>query len=147
MKTIDLTPLFQAIIALLAALITSRVIPYIKSRTTRQQQENLQAAVKIAVYAAEQIFGGGQGAEKLRYVRERLNEAGFDVDGPLVAEAIEKAVREMNLNMAMIDYGEEDHGGHYDDKPEEVAADGIPGIAEPIEELIEPHEPPDDANG
>jgi len=147
MKTIDLTPLFQAIIALLAALITSRVIPYIKSRTTRQQQENLQAAVKIAVYAAEQIFGGGQGAEKLRYVRERLNEAGFDVDGPLVAEAIEKAVREMNLNMAMIDYGEEDNGGHYDDKPEEVAADGIPGITEPIEELIEPHEPPDDANG
>lgn len=146
MKTIDLTPLFQAIIALLAALITSRVIPYIKSRTTRQQQENLQAAVKIAVYAAEQIFGGGQGAEKLRYVRERLIEAGFDVDGPLVAEAIEKAVREMNLHMAAIDYGVED-GGSYDDKPEEVAADGIPGITEPIEELIEPHEPPDDANG
>ena len=146
MKTIDLTPLFQAIIALLAALITSRVIPYIKSRTTRQQQENLQAAVKIAVYAAEQIFGGGQGAEKLRYVRERLNEAGFDVDGPLVAEAIEKAVREMNLNMAAVDYGVEDRGC-YVNGTEDVAADGTPGIDEPIEELIEPHEPPDDANG
>ena len=55
---IDLTPIFQAVIALLAALITYKLIPWIKSRTTKQQQENLYAAARIAVYAAEQLFAG-----------------------------------------------------------------------------------------
>ena len=61
---IDLTAIIQAIIALCAALITYKLIPWIKSKTTEQQQANLAAAAKIAVYAAEQIFGGNKGQEK-----------------------------------------------------------------------------------
>lgn len=77
---IDLTPVFQAIIALLAALVTYKLIPWIKARTTESQQANIRAAVKIAVFAAEQLYGAGNGKKKLQYARDRLREQGFDID-------------------------------------------------------------------
>ena len=92
---IDLTPIFQAVIALLAALITYKLIPWIKSRTTNQQQENLYAAARIAVYAAEQLFGAGQGEEKLDYAIAALKRAGYDIDKQLVRETIEEIVNGM----------------------------------------------------
>ena len=94
---IDLTPLFQAVIALLAALITARLIPWIKSKTNANQQESLITAARIAVLAAEQVFGSGQGREKLRYALDALKKAGFNLDETIAAEAIEKAVRDLNL--------------------------------------------------
>ena len=42
---IDLTPIFQAVLGILAALITHKLIPWIQARTTAQQQEMLRAAV------------------------------------------------------------------------------------------------------
>lgn len=90
--TIDLTPIFQAVIALLAALITYKLIPWIKSKTTEQQQANLYAAARIAVFAAEQLFGAGQGQEKLEYAMEALQRAGYNVDTELVRETIEEIV-------------------------------------------------------
>lgn len=90
---INLTPLFQAIIAFLAALVTNKLVPWVQARTTAQQQEMLRAAVSVAVYAAEQIYGAGKGKEKLMYVRGKLAEKGYKVD---VAE-IEAAVRELTL--------------------------------------------------
>lgn len=92
MTTIDLTPVFQAVIALLAALITTKLIPWIKKKTTEQQLNNLKAAAMIAVYAAEQIYGAGQGEEKLRYAMERLEDMGFHMDVDLLREAIEEQV-------------------------------------------------------
>lgn len=92
---IDLTPIFQAIISLLAALITWKLIPWIKSKTTEKQQENLYAAARIAVYAAEQIFGAGQGEEKLDYALSALKRAGYNVDTQLVRESIEEIVNSM----------------------------------------------------
>ena len=92
---IDLTPIFQAIIALLAALITYKLIPWIRSKTTKQQQDNLYAAARIAVYAAEQLFGAGQGEEKLDYAIAALKRAGYNIDKQLVRETIEEIVNGM----------------------------------------------------
>ena len=91
---IDLTPIFQALIALLASLITIKVIPWIQARTTIQQQELLRAAVSVAVYAAEQIYGAGKGHEKLLYVKGQLAKKGFHVD----IDEIEAAVKELSLS-------------------------------------------------
>ena len=77
---IDLTPIFQAIIALLAALVTYKLIPWIRSKTNQNQQEMMRAMVKTFVFAAEQIYGAGNGKEKLEYVKAALQEAGFDVN-------------------------------------------------------------------
>ena len=95
--TIDLTPVFQAIIALLAALITYKLIPWIKAKTTKQQQDNLALAARIAVYAAEQIFGSGKAEEKLEYALAALRRIGYNVDTQLVRESIEEAVNTMTL--------------------------------------------------
>ena len=103
---IDLTPIFQAILALLATLITYKLIPWIRARTTSQQQMNLSAAARIAVYAAEQIFGSGHGQEKLNYALDALKRAGYDVNTELVRESIEDAVKFMvdkNALMAQSD--------------------------------------------
>ena len=77
---IDLTPIFKAVIALIAALITYRLVPWIKSKTTESQQNYLRGLVKSFVFAAEQMYGAGNGAEKMSHVRMKLREAGYDVD-------------------------------------------------------------------
>ena len=87
---IDLTPIFEAILALLAALVTYKLIPWIKARTTAEQQSLLAATVKTLVYAAEQLYGAGKGAEKLDYVISELEKRGFTAD----RAAIEAAVAE-----------------------------------------------------
>ena len=98
---IDLTAIIQAIIALCAALITYKLIPWIKNKTTEQQQHNFAAAVKVAVYAAEQIFGSGNGQEKYSYVLTFLANSGFTVDTDAIKATIENAVYELNLDQAM----------------------------------------------
>ena len=112
MLNIDLTPLFQAVIALLAALITARLIPWIKSKTNANQQESLITAARIAVLAAEQVFGSGQGREKLRYALDALKKAGFNLDETIAAEAIEKAVRDLNLFKQIPISAQEDMNTH-----------------------------------
>lgn len=80
MTNIDLTPILQALIALIAALITYRLVPWIKARTTELQRDNLEAVIRIAVFAAEQLYGSGHGSEKLDYATQWLEEHGYTVD-------------------------------------------------------------------
>lgn len=90
---IDMTPIFQAVIGFLAALISYRLIPWIQARTTAQQQEMLRAAVSVAVYAAEQLYGAGAGKEKLMYVKGQLAKKGYKID----VDEIEAAVQELTV--------------------------------------------------
>lgn len=95
----DITTIIEAAAALVAAVITAVVIPYIKSRTTAQQQAEINAWVKIAVTAAEQIYrGSGRGEEKKAYVLNWLAEHGITVDEAKLDALIEAAVYELNTN-------------------------------------------------
>ena len=85
---INLTPIFEAIIALLAAIITYKVIPWIKERTTKEQFARLEAAARVAVFAAEQLYGAGKGDEKFRYAQEYLARKGFDIDAAEIEAAV-----------------------------------------------------------
>ena len=76
-NAIDLTPIIQAIIMLLAAIVTHKLIPWIKAKTTNEQQMLLEATVRTLVFAAEQIYGAGHGRDKMLYVVEKLKEKGF----------------------------------------------------------------------
>lgn len=78
--SIDLTPIIQALIGLLATIITVKVIPWIKAKTTNEQRAIIRAAVVTLVFAAEQIYGAGNGEEKLDFVIQQLNEKGFTAD-------------------------------------------------------------------
>lgn len=79
---IDYTELLQAIIALLATLITTFLIPFIKKKLTVEKTEELRKWVGIAVKAAEQLYGSKTGTEKKEYVVAFLASKGilFDVD-------------------------------------------------------------------
>lgn len=95
----DITPIIEAVAALIAALITAFLVPYIKSKTTAEQQKEINAWVKIAVSAAEQIYtGSGRGEEKKEYVINWLREHGITVDEAKLGGLIEAAVYELNTN-------------------------------------------------
>lgn len=81
---IDLTTVINAIIALLAAVVTAFVVPWIKANATIKQQEMLKNVYRTIVYAAEQIYGNGNGAKKLAYVKSQLEAKGYTVDTDLI---------------------------------------------------------------
>ena len=85
---IDFTPIIEAIIAVLATIITVKVIPWIKARTTAEQQIKIEAAVKTAVFAAEQIYGAGNGEQKMYYAAKYLRERGYEVDVAQIEAAV-----------------------------------------------------------
>lgn len=78
----DVTEIIECIIALLSAIITVLVIPYIKTKLGKSKYETLQMWVRVAVEAAEQIFGSKTGKEKKEFVVSFLLSKGivFDVD-------------------------------------------------------------------
>lgn len=100
----DLTPIIEAVAALTGVVITCILVPFIRSKTTAEQQKEINAWVKIAVAAAEQIFkGSGRGEEKKQYVIAWLKERGFTVDEAELDALIEAAVYELNQGIIPIE--------------------------------------------
>lgn len=96
--TIDLTPVFQAIIAIICALVTTYLIPWIKARTSVEKQEQISAWLEIAVYSAEKLWGSGHGSEKLAYARKVLEEHGFTFDESTLMALINAKIKQMEQN-------------------------------------------------
>ncbi len=92
---IDLTSLLEALTALAAALLTAFVIPWLRDRTTAQQQESLRTWAEIAVSAAEQMYRSGGGQEKKAYVLAFLEGRGYRMDDEAVEMAVEAAVLDL----------------------------------------------------
>jgi len=97
----DLTPLFEAVIALIGAILTAFVIPYIRAKTSEAQRDKLAAVVNTLVMAAEQLFGAGCGEEKLRYVIDALGEMGYTVDIDESGDAIRAMIEASVLHLAV----------------------------------------------
>lgn len=95
----DLTPIINAAIALLAALISAFVIPWLKSKTTAQDRETMLQWVEIAVAAAQQLYHQMDGAERKRYVRAFLASKGYSVDDAEIDSAIEAAVLRLHREL------------------------------------------------
>lgn len=89
----NITPILEAVSALAVVIITTVIVPYIRSKTTAQQQDDINMWVNIAVAAAEQIYrGSGKGEEKKAYVLNWLHEHGVTVDESKLDALIEAAV-------------------------------------------------------
>ena len=92
----DITPIINAVVMLIAAVITAVIIPHIKSRTNVDQQKHIMEWASIAAQAAEQLFfGTGQGAAKRDYVQDFLSKHGVTLDEAHVEALIESAVYQM----------------------------------------------------
>ena len=95
----DLTPIINAIVALLAAVITAFVVPWLKKKTTQQDRETMLAWVEIAVAAAQQLFYELDGADRKEYVINFLTERGYSVDEGALDAAIEAAVLKLHREL------------------------------------------------
>lgn len=103
MDMINITPIINAVIAIIAAVATAFLVPWIKSKTTEQQRKEIGAWVKIAVAAAEQLYNGaGRGAEKKAYVIDFLSKNKLTVDPEAIDAMIEAAVQQLNSEIGLI---------------------------------------------
>ena len=99
---IDITEIVVAVIGLLGIIITSVVVPLIKSKLTNSQWETIKNYALAGVQAAEIIFNAqGKGEEKLEWVTEYIEAQckahGIKIDMDTVRVAIENAWKEFGL--------------------------------------------------
>ena len=93
---IDLTPVVNAIIALIAAAISVFLIPWIKEKIEAEKLNQIMGWVTIAVEAAEQIYReSGMGAKKKAYVLDFLAKKGITLDLDSIDAMIESAVLDL----------------------------------------------------
>ena len=97
---INITPILNALIKLVAALVIVFLIPWIKSKTSNEQLSKMLTLVRIGVEAAEQLYAAGTGETKKSYVVGFLNAKGYAIDDSL-NNAIESAVIEMNAALKL----------------------------------------------
>ncbi len=107
MKSIDLTPIFQALILLISSVITIYILPKVKAVLTEklsaEQRENLKKWVRVAVAAAEQMYNGsGFGEDKYRYVVSFLEEKGIYVNYKEVEALIESEVYKLTQDYKIV---------------------------------------------
>lgn len=95
----DLTPVINALIAVVATLITAFVIPWIKRNTTQKDREEMLKWVEIAVMAAQQLYHQLDGDKRKEYVRNFLSAKGYDVSSAEVDNAIEAAVLKLHREL------------------------------------------------
>ena len=95
----DLTEIVNAVIALVAAVLTVFVVPMLKKRCQSHSVEQLLVWVDIGVAAAEQLFECSQGQEKKQYVLDFLARQGYDLDSAQVANAVEAAVLKLHASL------------------------------------------------
>lgn len=94
----DLTPIVNAVIALIAAIITTFLIPWIKGKIDAAKLAQIVEWVGIAVRAAEQIYNeSGMGEKKKQYVLDFLASKGFTLDPDSINAMIEAAVKNLNI--------------------------------------------------
>ena len=95
----NLTPILEAVIALAVVVISAFMIPWINSKTTAQEREELLKWVDIAVAAAQQLFHQLNGAQRLDYALDFLAKQGFDVEDAAVLNAVEAAVLKLHRQL------------------------------------------------
>lgn len=123
---LDLTPILEAIIGLAATAITLFLIPWLKKRFGNEKLENIRGWVEIAVYAAEKLYGAGNGDQKLEYAEAFLAQHKIKLDTAELIAMVNAEIKKMEQMETTI--------------LEPVEVSGIPDLADQGEE--EPTEPP-----
>ena len=86
----DLTPIISAALTLIMAVITTFLIPYLKTKIDSNKFEKIRTWAKVAVEAAEMIYvGTGRGEEKKAYVIQYLNSKGYTLDADRLRQIVE----------------------------------------------------------
>ena len=93
---IDLTPIVNAFITLIWLLLTTFLIPWIRTKISNEKLKEIQKWTSVGVKAAEMIYTeSGMGDAKKKYVRKFLESKGYKLDIETVDALIEATVRDM----------------------------------------------------
>jgi len=95
----EITELLNAIIALMATVITTFVIPWLKRKLGNEKMTEFLQWVDIGVLAAEQLYDSLDGHKKKEYVVNLLKEKGFKFTDAEVSAAIEGAVNRVHTEL------------------------------------------------
>lgn len=93
--TFDFTAVFEIIVSILSVIVSCFLIPWLKEKLSAEKLEKLVKWVKIAVEAAEQLYGSGKGQQKKEYVVSFLLSKGIVFDTNEVEAIIESAVLQL----------------------------------------------------
>jgi type II secretory pathway pseudopilin PulG len=85
---IDLTQVILAAIALIGAVLTGFVIPWLNTKIAANRLTEAVRWAGLAVEAAEQMFGAGGGRDKMAYVQDFLRDKGVFVDAAVIEAAV-----------------------------------------------------------
>ncbi len=99
---LDLTQIVVALIGLMGLVITSVIVPLIKSKLTDAQWRMIEAYAIAGVQAAEIIIGAGKGDEKFvwakEYIEAQCKAHGIKIDMDTVQVAIENAWKNLGFD-------------------------------------------------
>ena len=97
--TVDITPIVKIILTLIGIIITKVLIPYIQSKTSVEEQKEINAWVDIAVAAAQQLYKGeNRGVEKKAYVIKWLDDRNIKYNADVIDTMIEASVYRLKQN-------------------------------------------------
>lgn len=99
----DYTQIISAVIALISALISAFLIPWIKTKIDADKLQTVRAYVEIGIKAAEQLYTASEGDKKKAYVISFLAGKGIKFDVETVDKLIEAAVLQLHHEL----YGSE----------------------------------------
>ena len=99
---IDITQIVVAVIGLLGLVVTSVLVPLIRTKINAEQWDTIYNYAVAAVQAAEIIIGAGKGAEKFAWAKEYIEAQckahGIKIDMDTVQVAIENAWKNLGLD-------------------------------------------------
>ena len=90
--TFDFTGIFEIVLSIWAAIASYYIIPLLKEKLDAEKLKRLVKLVKVAVDAAEQLYGSGMGEDKREYVVNYLLKKGIVLDADEIEMLIESAV-------------------------------------------------------
>ena len=92
---LDFTPLVEAVIALAASAITIFLIPWLRARYGNETLAKARGWVEIAVYAAEKMYGAGNGDQKLAYAEQVLAKHKIKLDTATLKAMVDAEIKKM----------------------------------------------------
>lgn len=100
---IEITQIIIVLIGLMGVIITSVIVPLMKSKLTQNQWDMLMSYAVAGVQAAEIIFNAqGKGTEKFEWAKEYIEaqckKHGIKIDMDTIQVAIESAWKSLGLD-------------------------------------------------
>ena len=99
---IDITQIVVAVIGLLGLVVTSVLVPLIRTKINAEQWDTIKNYALAGVQAAEIIIGAGNGVKKFeevkKYIEKECAAHGIKIDMDTVRIAIENAWKDLGLD-------------------------------------------------